>query len=77
MIEVSRLNQTIILINPDLIEFIEETPDTMISMNTGRKLVVLESAETVVDRIVAFRQRAMNSLVPIDIIRQRPDNTEA
>ena len=40
MIEVTRLNGTKILINPDLIEFVEETPDTVISFTTGRKIIV-------------------------------------
>ena len=57
MIRATRLNQEPFYINSDLIEFIEETPDTVVSMASGRKLVVRESIETIVDEIVAFRRR--------------------
>ena len=43
MIEVTRLNGTTVLINAELIELVEETPDTVISLTTGRKLIVKES----------------------------------
>ena len=42
MIEVTRLNDTKLLINSDLIELVEETPDTVITLTTGRKLIVKE-----------------------------------
>ncbi len=51
-------------INSDLIEFIEETPDTVVTMASGRKLVVREKIDTIVDEIVAFRRRIGNSLHP-------------
>ena len=43
MIEVTRLNGTQILVNADLIELVEETPDTVITFTTGRKIIVKES----------------------------------
>ena len=43
MIEVTRLNGTTVLINSDLIETVEETPDTVISLTTGKKFIVKES----------------------------------
>ncbi len=57
MIRATRLNQEPFYINPDLIEFIEETPDTVVTMASGRKLVVREKIDTIVDEIVAFRRR--------------------
>ena len=52
MILVTRINKiTKFYINEDLIEFIEETPDTIISFNTGRKIAVMESAIEVVEMI--------------------------
>ena len=42
MIEVTRLNGTQILVNADLIELVEETPDTVITFTTGRKIIVKE-----------------------------------
>lgn len=57
MIKVTRLNQSEVYVNPDLIEFMEETPDTVITLTTGIKLVVEESAADVIDRIIEFRRR--------------------
>lgn len=56
MIHLTRLNHISLVINADLIEFIEVTPDTVISLTTGQKLVVLESADEVIRRVVAFRR---------------------
>jgi flagellar protein FlbD len=56
MIELTRINDSPLMVNPDLIEFIERTPDTVISLTTGRKLMVRESVEEVVERIIAFRR---------------------
>lgn len=55
MIHLTRLNHRPLVLNADLIESIEVTPDTVISLTTGQKLVVLESPEEVVERVVEFR----------------------
>jgi flagellar protein FlbD len=55
MIRVTRLNQTPLLLNSDLIEHIEITPDTVITMTTGQKFIVFESAEEITARVIAFR----------------------
>ncbi|HTQ57541.1 MAG TPA: flagellar FlbD family protein [Bryobacteraceae bacterium] len=59
MIYVTRLNHTPIVLNADLIEHIETTPDTVVSLTTGQKLVVLESADEVIRRVVEFRRSIM------------------
>ena len=52
MILLTRINKvTQFYINEDMIEFIEETPDTIISLNTGRKIAAMESAIEVVEKI--------------------------
>jgi flagellar protein FlbD len=56
MIHLTRLNHRPLVLNSDLIESIEVTPDTVISLTTGQKLIVLEPAEEVVRRVVEFRQ---------------------
>lgn len=55
MVRVTRLNGKEFLINPHLIEFIEETPDTVITLITGKKVIVAESAETIIERIISYR----------------------
>ena len=62
MIQVTRLNHLPLVLNSDLIEHIEMTPDTVISLTSGQKIMVLESAEDVVDRVIAFR-KSINSFV--------------
>ena len=57
MIRLTRLNRVQIVLNADLIEHIDVTPDTVITLTTGQILRVRETAEEVVERIVEFRRR--------------------
>ena len=56
MIYVTRLNHTSVVLNADLIEYVETTPDTVISLTTGQKLMVLETAEEIVAHVVRYRR---------------------
>lgn len=56
MIEVTRLNDKKLTINCDLIEFIEETPDTVITFSTGTKLVVKEKTEEIKSKILDYKR---------------------
>ena len=56
MIQLTRLNHVPLVLNSDLIEHVEVTPDTVVTLTTGQKIVVLESAEEVVERIIRFRR---------------------
>jgi flagellar protein FlbD len=56
MIYVTRLNHKPLVINSDLIEQIEMTPDTVISLTTGEKIMVLETSDELVERVVNFRR---------------------
>jgi flagellar protein FlbD len=56
MISVTRLNHSPIVLNCELIEYVETTPDTVISLTTGEKLMVLEPAETIVERVIRYRR---------------------
>jgi len=58
MIKLTRFNHSELIVNADLIEFIEQTPDTVVTMVTGRKVLVLESAEEIVKRVVTYRHEA-------------------
>jgi flagellar protein FlbD len=59
MIRLTRLNHVPMVLNADLIEHIDVTPDTVITLTTGQILRVRETAEEVVERIVAFRRRIL------------------
>jgi flagellar protein FlbD len=56
MITLQRFNGEEFLINPHLIEVIEATPDTTISLTTGRKFVVKTSVQDVVAQIIKYRR---------------------
>lgn len=57
MVRLSRFDNSEFYVNADLIETVETTPDTVISLTNGKKLVVREPAEEVVSRVVEFRRR--------------------
>lgn len=64
MIKVTKLNGTQLVVNADLIEFIESTPDTLISLTTGRKIMVLEDLDDVVRKAMGYRAKARIYPVP-------------
>ena len=59
MILLTRLNNQPIVVNSDMIKFIENTPDTVITLGTGEKIVVLETVAEVVGEITNFRRRVV------------------
>jgi len=59
MIKLTRLNNQPLMVNSDLIKFIENTPDTVITLITGEKVVVLETAKEVLEEIIKFRRRLL------------------
>ncbi len=70
MILLTRLNGAPFAVNADLIERVEITPDTVLSLVDGRKYVVGETAQEVIDRVVAFRA---SILVVADQLQRDPD----
>jgi flagellar protein FlbD len=59
MIVVTRLNRTRFAVNPDLIERIQERPDTTITMVDGNAFVVIESMDEVIAQITGYRARVL------------------
>lgn len=60
MIQLTRLNHIPLILNSDLIEHIEVTPDTVITLTTGQRFLVLESSDEVVAKVVSFRRSIVN-----------------
>lgn len=56
MIRVTRMNGMELVINGELIEFVEATPDTVLTLTTGKKLVLKDSVQEVVDKVIAYRR---------------------
>jgi len=55
VIEVTRLNGVPMLVNSDLIKIVEKSPDTMVTLIHGEKLIIRESCEELLERILAYR----------------------
>jgi len=62
MIEVTRFNDSTFLVNADLIETIEETPDTVITLANGRKYVVTERAEDLKAKVIEYKKRIFSGI---------------
>jgi flagellar protein FlbD len=59
MIHLTRLNQAPLVVNADLIEHIEMNPDTVIALTTGQKILVRESANEIIEKVIAFRRSVL------------------
>ena len=57
MIPVTRLDHRKVIVNAELIKYVESTPDTILTLTTGEKLIVLETPDEVVNRVVEFGRR--------------------
>ncbi|HEX3684817.1 MAG TPA: flagellar FlbD family protein [Bryobacteraceae bacterium] len=64
MIHLTRINRVPLVLNSDLIEHVEATPDTVISLTTGQKILVLESPSEIVDRVIQFRRSVGGVFAP-------------
>lgn len=65
MIDVTKMTGKQITINSDLIETIEETPDTVISLTTGKKIIVKESRQMIKNLVILYRKEC-NSVLPAE-----------
>ncbi|NLK69124.1 MAG: flagellar FlbD family protein [Clostridiaceae bacterium] len=60
MIEVTRLNKKAYVLNCEWIETIEETPDTVITLTNGKKFVVAETVEEIVQKVIEYKQNCFS-----------------
>lgn len=56
MIDVTRMNETVLTINSDLIETVEEMPDTVITLTNGKKIIVKESRQEVKNLVKLYKK---------------------
>jgi flagellar protein FlbD len=63
MIQLTRLNNSPLIVNSDLVKFVEQSPDTVITLVNGEKLLVREKADEVLSRIVEFRRSVLQGIV--------------
>jgi len=74
MIKVTRLNGNELVINADLIEFVEALPDTIISLVTGKKIMIKESIDIVIARVAEFKRLSSGRSTPKEADPVRRDN---
>ena len=56
MISLTRINDTLIVLNAELIEFVEANPDTIISLSNGHKYLVKDSVDEVVEKVKEYKR---------------------
>ncbi len=56
MIDVTKINGQKILVNPHLFEVVEETPDTVLTLTTGRKIIIKESRQEIKNLVKLYRK---------------------
>jgi flagellar protein FlbD len=79
MIHLTRLNNHPLAVNSDLIKFVEQAPDTVLTLLNGEKVIVRESTSEVLSRIVEFRRSILRGLLnvnePAPVRTPRPGET--
>ena len=65
MIKVTKLNKAVLVVNADMIEFVESTPDTLITLTTGRKVMVRETLDELLMRVQEYRVATSSHPVPV------------
>lgn len=60
MIEVTKLSGQKILVNPDLLEMVEETPDTVVTLTTGKKIIVKESRQEIQNLVILYKRKILS-----------------
>ena len=66
MIELTKLNDIKFSVNPELIEIVETAPDTVITLTTGRKLIVKESRQDIKNLVLSYKRKIYSELLKID-----------
>lgn len=74
MIYLTRLNHSSLVLNCDLIEHVEMTPDTVVSLTTGQKFVVLETADEIIERVKDYRRSILTPCPAASFVRCLDDD---
>lgn len=65
MIEVTRLNNQKLIMNAELIEIVEETPDTVVTLVSGKKFIVKESRQEVQNLVISYKKEVFSKILNI------------
>lgn len=72
MIRLTRFDGTQFVLNTEIIQYLEATPDTIITLNTGDKLIIRETVEEVIEAVIEFKKRVFVGAVELN----RDENTD-
>jgi flagellar protein FlbD len=67
VITVTRLDGDELVVNAELIELVEATPDTHLTLTDGRQMIVKETPDVVVSRVIAYRRAAYGPLRAVQL----------
>jgi flagellar protein FlbD len=76
MIQLTRLNNSLLIVNSDLVKFVEQSPDTVITLVNGEKILVRERAHEVLERIVKFRRSVLQGVPAWDLATKQIPATD-
>ena len=73
MIQLTRLNNSRLAVNSDLIKYVEQAPDTVITLLSGEKLLVRETTEQVIERVRDFRRSILTGTLSPSQLQESAD----
>jgi flagellar protein FlbD len=66
LIELTRLNGKKFTLNSELIETVEETPDSVITLTNGKKIIVTDKAKEIVNKVIFYKSQICNGMVGME-----------
>lgn len=63
MIKLNRLNGSEVVVNAEMIELIEAAPDTLVTLNTGKKIIVSNSIDEIIKKVIEYRRQIVNNRI--------------
>jgi flagellar protein FlbD len=65
MIRLTKINGTAIVVNAELLEMVESTPDTIVSLSTGKKILVKDTIDEVIQKVVAYKKEVSGRITVV------------
>ena len=65
MIKLTRFDGSEVAVNAELVKFVEAAPDTIVTLTSDQKILVLENVDEVIARIIEYKRLAYGSLPPV------------
>jgi len=76
MIKLTRFDGSEVAVNAELIKFVEAAPDTIVTLTSDQKILVLETVDEVIDRVIRYKKLAYGSLPDVRDRRKETNEIE-